>query len=264
MTTLVNESKLYRTILEPQFGKWTKEELPVRQSLQALVDFRIQQPSPFVLSAIRSYKAKDVKLAAAKRALWSVECFHFAFTSVANKSSSGGISAMYALHARGLLNAKTTNARSSEIAALEQKLRDRMPTREEFVAAFVLLGYSAIRTQQKRLVQYVLSRYYRHHSEGVALDFANMTIEHLAPENAASPSVAPADVAKIGNLILVDESLNNKLANKQFRDKQAILKQHPEVWVDPSVLSAKQWTAKEIGERSAAMADVAFNSIWTF
>lgn len=110
----------------------------------------------------------------------------------------------------------------------------------------------------------MLSRYYAHYSTGVALDFANMTIEHLAPENAANPSVAPADVAKIGNLILVDESLNNKLANKQVREKQAILKQHPEVWVDPSVLSAKQWTAKEIGARSAAMADVAFNKIWTF
>jgi len=261
---LVNDSKLYRTILEPQFGEWSNEEMQVKRSLQALVDFRIQQPSPFVLSAIRAYRTKDIKLPAVKRALWAVECFHFAFTSVASKSSSGGISAMYALHARGLLKAKTNDVRSREITALEQKLRDRMPSLDEFVAAFVALGYSSSRTQQKKLIQYVLSRYYAHHSEGVALDFASMTIEHLAPENAAPPAVTPVDLARIGNLILVDKILNNKLANKPFKDKQAILKQHTEVWVDPFVAGANEWTAKEIEERSALMAKVAFTEIWHF
>ncbi len=264
LDTLVAESRLYRTILEPQFGKWAKEESPLRQSLQALVDFRVQQPTPFVLSALRAYRSKDIKLAAVKRALWAVECFHFAFTSVASKSSSGGISQMYALHARALLAAKTTDARSAETAALESKLRLRMPTLEEFSAAFVLLGYSGVKTQQKRIVQYILSRYYAQHSSGVALDFSNMTIEHLAPESGKSSQVSPADVAKIGNLILVDEALNNKLANKPFKEKQAILKSHPEVWVDPFVLAAKQWTAKEIGERSVAMANAAFVKIWKF
>lgn len=264
LDTLVNEARLYRTLHEPQFGKWAKEELPLKQSLQALVDFRVQQPSPFVLSALRAYRTKDIKLAAAKRALWAVECFHFAFTSVASKSSSGGISQMYALHARGVLNASTPDAKSAEIAALESKLRLRMPTLEEFVAAFVLIGYSTVKTQQKRLVQYVLSRYYAHHSSGVALDFSNMTIEHLAPEHASSAQLPNSEIARIGNLILVDEALNNQLANKPFKEKQEILRAHREVWVDPFVLTVEQWTSDEINARSAAMAKIALEKIWTF
>ena len=70
------------------------------------------------------------------------------------------------------------------------------------------------------------------------------------------------DVANIGNLILVDEPLNGALADKSFKEKKPILASAKQVWVDPDVLEATSWGKKQIADRAAEMARVAYREIW--
>jgi hypothetical protein len=89
-----------------------------------------------------------------------------------------------------------------------------------------------------------------------------MTIEHLAPENPAKSSgLLPEQIASIGNLILVNQELNNKLANKGFSDKVEILK-NAHVWVDAVVLKAKSWGAAEIESWAQLLAKDAYDNVW--
>ncbi len=118
-------------------------------------------------------------------------------------------------------------------------------------------------TKQRNLVRYILTKIYQKHTTGLPIDPERTTIEHLAPENpATSAGLSPDHVASIGNLILVDQTLNNQLANKNFAEKVQILK-GAHVWVDPVILAAKSWTAAEIEARTTLLARNAYETVWS-
>lgn len=254
------DARLYRTISEPDapVRKWTKEERPVRDSLLALAMFGVTQPLPMLLSLFRAYERKDIKLAALKRAVKAIEDFHFAFTAVASQPSSGGISSMYALHARELAAAKTPNARSLEINTLIDKLRDRRPSKEIFVAGFQDLRASELYSHHKRLVTYILRRF---HAEriGPPPDPDAMTIEHLSNQGKAKDGDL---VAMVGNLLYIDLELNGKLGSKSFSAKKPILAKAKGVWVDDFVLDSDSWGRKQITKRTVDLAIQAYNDLW--
>jgi len=82
LDALVSDASLYRMIHEVNFGKWIKEELRVREGLDALQLFRVQQQTPCVLSLMRAYKAKAIKKKHIENAVIAIEKFHFLFTAV--------------------------------------------------------------------------------------------------------------------------------------------------------------------------------------
>ena len=196
--------------------------------------------------------------------LSAVENFHFKFTAIASQRSSGGISFMYALAARELHQTKDGDAKVKGLQEFQgKKLASKLPTYAEFEPGFMALRYSSQMTKQKSLVRYILTKIYQSNSTGIPIDPEKMTIEHLAPENPAKSSgLPPEQVASIGNLILVNQELNNKLANKGFSDKVEILK-NAQVWVDTVVLGAKSWGATEIESRAHLLAKDAYDNVWS-
>ena len=257
---LVLESKLYRAIHEPTYRQWKKEEYDVRDSLAAMQLFRIKQQLPMVLSVMRHYEDGALTLKNVRTMLRAIENFHFAFTAVASQRSSGGISFMYALHARSLYSAKP-NAKNSVLSDLLKKLATKRPLFPEFAARFQELRYSSVITKQKALVKYILVKIYEANSPGLAIDPGKMTLEHLSPENPSAVTLSNEEVASIGNLILVTQEINNKLANKSFDEKKKILLSC-KVWVDDVILKAKVWDLAQIQKRAELLAKISYDSVW--
>lgn len=256
------DARTYREILEPDFRRWTREEHPIRDALTALNVFQVTQPLPFVLSVMREYREGRLTKKAVRRAVEAVERFHFLSSAVVGQRSSGGISAMYALHAKNLLSARDRVAKEREVDLLVGKLKARVPSFAEFRAAFSEIYSSDVYTKQKRLVQYILSRIDGAHQAGVAVDYGAMTIEHLGSQKARSGNaLSDEDVARLGNLLLVTEALNNELGNKPFAQKRAILAKS-KAWVDPQILGATDWTPAQIDARTDALARVAYDRVW--
>jgi hypothetical protein len=170
---------------------------------------------------------------------------------------------MYALAARELYQAKNIEAKVKGLQMFQKKkLAAKRPQYAEFEPSFLELKYSTQMTKQKNLVRYILTRIYQKNSTGLPIDPEQTTIEHLASENPAkSTGLSPEDVASIGNLILVNQSLNNELANKNFAEKVKVLK-NANVWVDPVILKAKNWGATEIAERTKLLAKDAYENVW--
>jgi hypothetical protein len=258
---LSNDAKLYRQISEPTSASWTKQQKDVHDSLVALSLFGVRQPLPMVLSLVREYEAGGLKLKLLKNSLRAIEDSYFAATAIASLPSSGGVSSMYARHARELRAAKSAQKKADVVKALINKLRASRPTLEQFAAGFALLKASGAYTQQRGLVHYTLRRIYLAHEPTTPLDFGGMTIEHLASQ---SGKTDPATLASIGNLILVDQPLNDKLGNKTFAAKQQLLASQKRIWVDDNVLEAKSWGGKTIDERGAMMAKFAYEKVWAF
>jgi hypothetical protein len=145
----------------------------------------------------------------------------------------------------------------------KKKLAAKQPQYAEFEPSFKELRYSSQMTKQKNLIRYILTRIYQKNSTGLPIDPEQATIEHLVPENPAKATgLSPEQVASIGNLILVNQTLNNELANKSFAEKVQILK-GANVWVDPIILKAKNWGPAEIESRTTLLSEDAYKNVWS-
>ncbi|MBK9732376.1 MAG: DUF262 domain-containing protein [Chitinophagaceae bacterium] len=260
---LVTDSVTYKNIFDTDTKKWTKNELPLKQSLSILYGFNVTQQTPMVLSIMREYNAKRLKYKFAKEALEAIEHFHYIFTAITSQRSSGGVASMYSQYARKLSEAKDDTEKLKVIRDLRQKMRDRIPTYDEFLAAFKTLEFTNGYTKQKKIIQYTLAKIDAHYNKsGVSINYDAMTLEHILAQNPPSKSKDHDEYyGKIGNLLLIDEKTNNDLGNKPFSGKKTIL-QKASIYVDDVLKNATDWTTSEIEQRTINFAKVAYNNVF--
>lgn len=264
LKTLVAEATTYREIHETSFRKWKKPELDIKNSLDAMGIFRVKQQLPMIMAVMREFKNGNLKQKHVEDILRVIENFHFTFTVVTSQRSSGGISLMYAMHARQLLAAPDLDKKLRCLAELKEKLSSKRPVFQEFEANFLNIRYTNDFTKQRKLVQYILAAIVRHKTKGIQIDFERMTVEHLASQNpAAKESVSERWIGCLGNLILVDGAVNNKLANKDFATKLQMLSK-TSVPLDDDIKSAIAWNDAEIETRTKQLAKLAYDKVWRF
>ncbi len=263
LDTLLEDALLYRSMNEPGYGRWAKEEKEIERALIALTTFRVVQQTPCVLSLLREYRiTKKLKKKHIEDAIIAIEKFHFLFTAVTSQRSSGGISAMYAALGRRLFEAVSTQDAVKIIQELRQKLRDRIPSIEEFKALFPLIIFTDNVTKQKKLVKYVLVGIERQETSAAVLDYEQMTIEHLAPQSLIGQAgYDDVVIGQIGNLLLVSEEVNGMLEDKSFTEKKRILAENG-YKLPKSIDQATTWSLAEIKQRTEEIADEAYNTVW--
>jgi hypothetical protein len=263
LDALVRDSVLYRSMYEPSYGRWGKQERESERALLGLITFRVVQQTPCVLSILREFRTtKKLKKRHVEEAIVTIEKFHFLFTAITSQRSSGGISEMYAALGRRLFEANDTQQAVKVIHELKLKVRSRIPGLQEFKALFPSLIFTDNVTKEKKLVKYVLVGLDRHRPSAAVIDYDQMTIEHLAPQSLIGQAgYDEALIGQLGNLILVSEDLNGKLKNKTFKDKKRILLEQgyklPSTIADSNVRGPDQ-----IIKRTNAMAEEAYNEVW--
>jgi len=212
---------------------------------------------PLLLALMREFDSQRLSLKQLKRSLRAIEDYHFTFNVLAKKSSTGGMSALYAKRARDLLEPSTDRALALMVDGLVKELRGRHPSDLEFDEAFGELWLTNSKTSDKKVIQYVLRRFHQH-DVGGGVDFDEMTIEHLASQRDNGRRAG-----EIGNLILVNSKLNNKLASAAFPKKKEILRKAKGQWVPEEVLEAARWGEREIKRRTRALSERARAEVWS-
>jgi len=263
LKSLLQDATLYRSMSEPSYCKWAREEKAIEDALSALNIFRVAQQAPCVLSLLREYRiTKRLKKKHLEEAIVAIEKFHFLFTAVTSQRSSGGISGMYAALGRRLFEAEDASESVKVLQELKQKLRERVPSRDEFRALFPEIIYTDRLTKQKNLVKFILVCLDRQSARAVSLDYNQMTIEHIGPQSLiGTEGFDEALIGQLGNLLLVSEGLNGKLGNKPFKEKKRILIEN-EYKLPAIVENAVTWGAKEIKDRTEQLACEAYDSVW--
>jgi len=263
---ILSESIIYRGILDKGYRKWAKEEAELKNSLEGLILFRVKQQIPMLISVMREYEKGNLKLKRVKDIVHSIECFHFIFTAVTSQRSSGGISFMYAYHARQLEQAPL-DKKTEALDELKEKLRHKLPSKDEFIANFSELYYSSDYTKEKSIVKYILSKYDAFFSKkeksGVTKDYELMTIEHIYAEKDTSSSIHEDFIGTIGNLLLMDEALNGKLGNKSFAKKYPVY-DSSNIYLDEKIKGKKKWTEDEILNRTTHIGEKLFDEVFKF
>ncbi len=259
---LANDAKLYRVAHETSYRSWGKQESRIREALEAFIIFRVKQQIPCVLSLLRKYENKKIRKKHLEESLVAIEKFHFLFTAVTSQRSSGGISAMYASLGREIFEAKDTHAAVEVIRTLKKKLKSRIPSRKEFRALFPEIIYTNNRTKQRALVKYILVELDKQNVSASAIDYKNMTIEHLVPQSRiGSPGFPDNIVGQLGNLILVPEHLNQELSEKTFLEKKKILLKN-KCRLPEEIRKEKSWTPELIEQRTTLLSEKAHSKTW--
>lgn len=261
LAELVRDAKTYRQIHETGYRKWMPQEGSIRASLEALSLFQVTQPTPMVLSIMREFNGGRLKPKHTARALAALERFHFMVTAVTSQRSSGGVSAMYSAAARKLAACSSEQERLQIIDELINKLRERVPTEEEFEIGFAGILYSDAFTKQRRLVRYVLGRFFADDNPAVTADYSQMTIEHLRSQADPTTDEEKRATAELGNLVFVPSKLNSELDSKGFAQKKAILAKK-KVALDKEVETAADWGLPQITARTKKMAARAYKKLW--
>ncbi len=259
---LIKDSESYRTIFEPSYKDWERNDMEIKECLDALQLFRVTQQTPMVLSVIREYSLGNLKPAQTLDILQAIEHFHYVFTAITSQRSSGGISFMYSSSARELFQAKNKTERLAALLTLKNKMRSKIPSLQEFLINFSALQFTHQFTKQKKIVQYTLKKIDKtlFKNTGLTTDYEKMTIEHITPQSHLSlfPSTG-----MIGNLILIDKGLNNRLSNKSFEQKIEVLR-NSKANLDETLLSSKKWTDKEVVKRTDYLGKIAYKKAFKF
>ena len=216
----------YCEMLSPENSVWTKEQFEVKLSLEALNSFKVKQQSSFVLSLLSAYKERKITLKQLKTMLNKIEHFHFVFNAITQQRSSGSIATMYSQHAIDLSNTENPDELQKILASLSRKLKDKLPSYEEFEVKFLELNYLSNKTRNKSIIKYALRRLVGNNSNGLDINHDNLTIEHLIPEARIKIDLESDIVGSIGNLILTDSNTNGHgLKDKIITEKLALLTQ---------------------------------------
>lgn len=259
LDSLVSDSKLYRSILDPNYA-WSKNETEVSKSLLMLQIFKLLQATPAVLSLVRAYRNKIIKYAKLRDSIATIEKFHFIFTAITSSRSSGGISSIYTSFAKQLFDAKNSEEASVAISILIKKLKEKVPSREEFIVAFKEVSYTEVNSKQKNLVRYILRTVAEYKKVKHSVDYDDLTIEHIHPQS-LNDNWSGEIIGSLGNLLLVDSVMNQLLGSKEFKEKKKILIAQ-KYDLPQYILKTEKWTQEVVTKNTETMASLAYDEIW--
>ena len=213
-------SKLYAKIIDANLRDWEREEVEIVNSLNSYILFAIKMHLPAVLSLVRAYNQKIVNLRNLKRALKLIEKFHFVFTAICSKRSSGSISKIYSDFSKNLNECKTVEESSAEIDKLRIELIKKVPSYEVFRPSFINLNCRNGFTRQKKIITYILSNFYALKNNGIHPERHTQNIEHICSQASAENEDQSLVIGSIGNLIIIPDKINAMVGSSSFLERE--------------------------------------------
>jgi len=257
LAELKGDSALYRGITEPEsLSIWGRQNLDIKESLFCITNIlNIQIANPLLLAILRLYAAKRLKDGQVRELFGLIEKYHYIYTTVSALPSSGGVSQMYASHARDLSNAPDANALGASIQDFKKKIKEKIPSKEVFTSKFKWLSYANPR--QREVIRYTLWKISKLRYPALDIERATATLEHISPQSSHA-----ANMHLLGNLIIVPAKFNGEvLGSKPFSEKKDLLlgAGYP---LDQEIKAATRWGTAEISSRTLSMAEYAYTNVW--
>lgn len=261
MKYLVSESDRYCKINIPYLYPWTKSDLDISKPLIAIKAFGITVSAPLLLTALRRYESSKMSRRQLLRALSVLEQFHFEYSAVCSKKSSGGLASLFGSIAKRLEISVTNSEVDDTLRDLSTRLTIIKPDKPEFITEFKKIEYGQSFTKSGRLVKYIFSKAESDLYKSVTVDWENMSIEHFLAQNATLPNRTSAkQVINIGNLFLLSPKYNSDLGNLSPKEKIAKMKAE-NIPVDHYIsTNAAGWDGSKILVRAEYLAEKLWRS----
>ena len=220
--SLSEDVKLYRFMNEPDF--FISEKLNNRlivENLKVLSILGIKLGHPALLAILKKYETNEISIKNILSFLKKMVKFHFIFNTMLSSRSSGITNRYVSLAQNISLGQSDKNSEVRNFMLFSQSFLD---SKDAIKQSFKSLIFTNQVSKNKKIVQYVLSCFERFYSKNDKKDTSNLTIEHLLPQSLLKNGYSQEQIGQLGNLILVDDAMQEKLRNKPLKEKLKILK----------------------------------------
>lgn len=256
LNSLVENARYYVQIIKPsrEHYKNRREYFWLVQSFKVLTDFfGIAQVRVVLMALLWAKDAEKISSKDFKKAILFLENFHFAYTAIMSGKANrlDGIYSKIAIRVRKCSNKEQT--RKVLESELYDCLKKIVPTEEQFAERFVELCYTKKSTPSNMKCKYALLKLNCYFQKKDTFE-DDASIEHILPESEGG------NANNIGNLILLESSLNAEADNKDFADKIPIYKKSNYVWVKQFTINHHLLEKYVIQDRAKQMASLYYNS----
>lgn len=250
-------ARYYMLILNPKREDYNnrKEYFPVVQMFNILNNyFGIVQVRIVELALLRLKEEELIELKSYKKVLSLLVTFHFVYNSLM-RGNPNQIEKIYSVFAVESLKCKNKEEVKCLINnKLIEQLVKLLPKREEFIANFIELEYSKKDGPCNIKTKYVLNKI-NAYFEKSELFSDDSTIEHIIAEADGKESL------NIGNLILLEGTLNQEADKMLYSDKVAVYKKSKYLWVKQFVSENPDWKISAIEKRAKKLAEFYYDNI---
>ncbi|MGM0293968.1 DUF262 domain-containing protein [Enterococcus sp. AZ062] len=258
ISDLNSAAKKYVQILSPRLEDYQnrKEYKWLVQSLNSFQNsFGIVQTRIALLALFDIKESNKISTASFKDAVQFIENFTFSYTAIAKKPANIYESrfSKLAIELRKTSSKDQTNKILREF--LYDVFEDKLPKYEEFEENFILLTFTKERVSSNNLTKYVLNKISQNISKR---DFFwdDSSIEHIINEDANIP-----ETLSIGNLICLEEVLNNEADNLNYTEKTEIYSNSKYKQVKDFIQKYPQFDIDKSKERSKLLAQFYYKEI---
>ena len=244
------DSAVFAAFIDPDNELWTIEQ---RQYIRTLHLFKVKQPLSLLLAARRTLNDADFT-----KVLRACVIISFRYNIIFS-GATGDQETIYNNLAKDI-----TLGNVQTIQDVMSRLRPIYKTDSEFKAAF---SVKAFPNNSSKVAIYILTELEK--KQGIAFDTSSSKydLEHIFPVNPADdwpgfPSPVTDDPQlRLGNLTLIEKTLNKNAGNRSFDEKKLIYAQSLVPSTQKIGIECDFWSKSEINVRQDRMAREA-TSIW--
>lgn len=244
------DSAVFAAFTEPDNELWSAEQ---REYIRTLLLFKVRQPLSLLLAARRTLNDPDFT-----KVLRACVIISFRYNIILS-GATGDQETIYNNLAKDI-----TLGNVRKIQDVMNRLRPIYKTDTEFKAAFSVKSFP---NTSSKVSIYILTELEK--KQGVAFDTSSSKydLEHIFPINPADDWPAfPSPVTdnpqlRLGNLTLIEKTLNKNAGNRSFEEKKLIYAQSLVPSTKKIGTEYDFWSKSEINDRQDRMAREA-TSIW--
>lgn len=266
---LEKESENYRRIIFPDKKDWEKYQLNIYKSIRNINLLNVKQVNSLFLSLVRIINKPDFESKYRTKKLIEIfqkcENFTFIYTTIAGKSPSP-LESIYSKYAIKINKVKSKDKLEKCLVDLLKELKNRIPTKEEFVENFSNLIYKSTE-KQINLLKYIFERINNKGKSETSLD--DISMEHILPlKPAPGWNLSKSDIKEyvnhIGNLTILGPGYNRDASNKIIKEKIDYYEKSSINMTQELAKKLKKnskWGFNEIKKRNKELAEIAWN-LW--
>ncbi len=248
----------YAQIINPRIETYNnrQEYQWLVQSLKALSEtFSIVQVRVPLMALIYAKQNDLINMAHFKKAVIYLENFHFAYNAiVSNKGNK--LDSIYSAFSIKLCT-ETSKERAHRLIndELIGKLETLFPSYSAFKDNFIAMQYSKDYLPSNVKVKYALNKINAYFSNSDVF-IQGMTVEHILPEAQSERN------RSIGNLIMLESTLNNMADNAPYDQKIQQYKESRSSWIAEFIEKYPAWEEAKFEERAKELAEIYFTKIF--
>jgi hypothetical protein len=249
---LKQKSIFYNALSNPGHELWKPYGATVVQSIEVLELSGAIQIRPLLIAILSKFDNAEIRKSMPMMVAWTIRFL------ICGAGGSGTLENNYADRAKEISAGTLRNA-----AELWKSMQNIVPTDDSFRE-----GFSRASVSKQYLARYylrVLDAQHRGPADGEMIvnpSEEKVTLEHVMPQTREPhwkhipEDVHKSHVKRIGNLALIDKTLNEKAGNVPFADKKDILEKTG-ITLTKKIVEETDWGPEQIQRRQQMLAELA-------